>query len=322
MAPFELGEKHMTIPGLIVLTTGVLSIYAIGLIVYRRLFHPLAKYPGPFLHSISGLPVAFALLRGRVAFENKLYHERYGPVVRVGPNELVFNTSDSMQDIYGFRPGHQNMKKSPLHTGPVKVGQTTTLQYVVSDEEHGRQRRALSHAFSHQALMDQEPIIQSYMTKVVEHLRKRAEQKRAFDICDWFNYFTFDTMGDLTFGESFGCLDRGAYHEWVNRLFQTVKDGALIQFSRRVGGIGTWAQSMLVRVLGVGDAGTYHVKHTREKVLNRLAKQEIEHRDFMFYILRQMEKGFELTQDEIIANAGVSSVPVMKEVASVLSSLY
>jgi cytochrome P450 len=188
----------------------VLSIlYLICYVVYQRYFHPLSRYPGPFLNSITGLPTAITLLRGRFAFDNKLLHEKYGPVFRLGPNELSFTSSQATQDIYGFRSGHQNMKKSLLHTGPVKVGSTTTLQYVVDDADHARQRRALSHSFSQQALMEQEPIIQDYMSKVVLNLRRLARVGDPLNICDWFNYFTFDSMGDLAFGKSFGCLDKG-----------------------------------------------------------------------------------------------------------------
>lgn len=297
------------------------SLYLIGLCSYRRYFHPLAKFPGPLLNSLFELLAALSLLQGRYAFDNKLHYERFGDVVRIGPTELTFRTAQSMQDIYGFRPGHVNMKKSFLHTGPVKIGQTTTLQYVPSDAEHGRQRRALSHAFSHQALVEQEPIIQDYMTKVILRLRQFAANKQAVGICDWFNYFTFDTMGDLAFGESFGCLDEGRYQEWVDMLFRTIKDGTLTQFSRRVGGIGTWAQAVLARILGIGDAGSYHVHHTRQKVLNRLAMQDMDHRDFIWYILRQKEKGFELTQDEIIANAGLFIVAGSETTADALSGL-
>jgi hypothetical protein len=59
--------------------------------------------------------------------------------------------------------------------------------------------------------MDQEPIIQEYMSKVVSRLRQFARDEQAVDVCEWFNYFTFDTMGNLAFGESFGCLDEGRY---------------------------------------------------------------------------------------------------------------
>jgi cytochrome P450 len=321
MVAIEPSTRRLEPASLALIILAVSSLYLLGLYIYRRYFHPLARFPGPPFNSVSELPAALSLLRGRYAFDNKLHHERYGDVVRISPNELTFRTSQSMQDIYGFRAGHQNMKKSFLHTGPVKVGQTTTLQYVPSDADHGRQRRALSHAFSHQALMDQEPIVQDYMSKVVSRLRQFARDEQAVDICDWFNYFTFDTMGDLAFGESFGCLDEGKYQEWVDKLFMTIKDGTLIQFSRRIGGIGTWAQTFLAWGLGVGDAGSYHIHHTRQKVLNRLSMQDIDHRDFIWYILLQKEKGFELTQDEIIANAGLFIVAGSETTANALSGL-
>jgi hypothetical protein len=161
-----------------------LALYLFIIVVYRRYFHPLAKYPGPFWNSVSALPAAFSLLRGRFPFDNKLHHEKYGSVFRLGPNELTFSTATAMNDIYGFRPGHINMQKSPLHTGPVKVGSTTTLQYVPSDADHGRQRRALSHSFSTQALMDQEPIVQEYMSKVIFNFRRLSKENSAFNPLD------------------------------------------------------------------------------------------------------------------------------------------
>lgn len=321
MAVMVAESGRVSYTGLAIVLVGLLTLHQIGLAVYRRYFHPLAKYPGPFLNSISALPAAFSLLRGRFPFDNKLHHEKYGPVFRLGPNELTFSSAQATQDIYGFRQGHVNMKKSPLHTGPVKVGSTTTLQYVPDDADHGRQRRALSHSFSQQALMDQEPIIQDYMGKVVYNFRKLAQKNETFNICDWFNYFTFDTMGDLAFGESFGCLDRGEYQEWVHMLFHCVKDGALTQATRRIAGTGTWFQQFIVNLIpNMGKAVAYHVSHTREKVLKRLQLKEIDHRDFIWYILRQKEK-FELKTDEIIANSGLFIVAGSETTATTLSGL-
>jgi len=44
------------------------------------------------LYAISPIPGIRALLRGCIAFENKLLHDKYGPVVRVSPTELHFNS--------------------------------------------------------------------------------------------------------------------------------------------------------------------------------------------------------------------------------------
>jgi len=49
----------------------------------------------------------------------KTLHDKYGPIVRLSPNELSFNTVDAWEDIYGHRHGRPNMAKDPIHVGAV-----------------------------------------------------------------------------------------------------------------------------------------------------------------------------------------------------------
>lgn len=44
-----------------------------------------------------------------------------------------------------------------------------------------------------------------------------------------YNYTTFDIIGDLAFGEAFGCLEESQYHPWVSVTFQSIKLGAFLQ---------------------------------------------------------------------------------------------
>jgi hypothetical protein len=73
--------------------------------VQRRLFHPLRQIPGPWANSVSELPAALALVRGNQHVYYKSLHEKYGPVVRVSPNELSFISVEARQEIYGLRVG-------------------------------------------------------------------------------------------------------------------------------------------------------------------------------------------------------------------------
>ena len=41
-------------------------------------------------------------------------HQEYGPVVRVGPNELSFTTVKAWEDIYVHRTGHVDPTKDPV----------------------------------------------------------------------------------------------------------------------------------------------------------------------------------------------------------------
>jgi hypothetical protein len=67
------------------LTGDQIVAYYFLLIVYRLTLHPLAKYPGPKLWAISPIPSIYYLLNGRISFQYKILHDKYGPVIRVMP---------------------------------------------------------------------------------------------------------------------------------------------------------------------------------------------------------------------------------------------
>lgn len=68
--------------------------------IYRLCFHPLAHIPGPRIAAISSIWHAYNARNGRMAYLGKTLHQRYGPVVRVGPNEVWFNTKEAFHAIY------------------------------------------------------------------------------------------------------------------------------------------------------------------------------------------------------------------------------
>ena len=61
----------------------------IGYVVYQKFLSPLARVPGPFLASLSNLWWTFKIVNQRdQAWEAIRLHEKHGPVVRIGPNEV------------------------------------------------------------------------------------------------------------------------------------------------------------------------------------------------------------------------------------------
>lgn len=68
--------------------------------VYRLVFHPLARVPGPRIAAITNAWHAFHARNGRMLELGKTLHRRYGPAVRVGPNEVWFDSVDAYQTIY------------------------------------------------------------------------------------------------------------------------------------------------------------------------------------------------------------------------------
>lgn len=245
-----------------------------------------------------------------------------GPIVRLSPNELSFNTVQAWEDIYGLRKGRPNLAKDPIHVGSVDPVPGVSTISMADNETHARQRRALSHGFSQQALWGQEDIVQSFVTKLMSNLQGFADQKQSFNIVDWFNFMTFDVIGELAFGESFGCLDRGDFHFWITLIFRAVQAGAIETATRRIATPGSPLQQYLMKWIPneMRTQRKDHLAYSREKVLKRLADTKSEQKDFIYYIVRQ-SKRIDLSQDEIIVNGALFIVAGSETTAMTLSAL-
>lgn len=83
------------------------------------------------------------------------------------------------------------------------------------------------------ALRAQETTVQKYVALLVERLTAKIEAAKKdaggkvvgaeVEMTSWFNYITFDIIGDLAFGESFNCLQNSQYHPWIAAVFGSVK---------------------------------------------------------------------------------------------------
>jgi cytochrome P450 len=78
---------------------------------------------------------------------------------------------------------------------------------MAGDADHARQRRALSHAFSTKALLEQEYIVKNYINVFSNKMNAFAEKGELVNVTDWFAFTTFDIIGDMALGEPFGCLE-------------------------------------------------------------------------------------------------------------------
>ncbi|RBR01496.1 hypothetical protein FVER53590_05671 [Fusarium verticillioides] len=90
----------------------------------------------------------------------------------------------------------------------------STAEGVVRDkEEHAYRRKAWDMAFSSKALREYEARVAGYTTQLVEQIE--ASQGTPIDASSWFNFYSFDVMGDLAFGRSFDMLKNGTSHPFM-----------------------------------------------------------------------------------------------------------
>ncbi len=66
----------------------------------------LRDLPGPFLARFSALYRLSLVYRGKAPFEYRKLHNKYGPVVRVGPNHVSISDPAAIPQIYGIGSGY------------------------------------------------------------------------------------------------------------------------------------------------------------------------------------------------------------------------
>ncbi|KAI9839536.1 MAG: hypothetical protein M1819_002162 [Sarea resinae] len=315
-------DQDAFIRSLILLPSAVLlllTFYLISLAIYNVWFHPLASFPGPKAFAASRIPYLRLALTGRLVFTVAELHDRYGDVVRIGPDELSFINPTAWKDIYGHRQGHLSFQKDPMLYNTDTRGARALLS--AFDADHTRMRRLLSHAFSEKALKEQEPVLQSYADLMIDGLHKQVKgaARGRVDIVKWYNWTTFDVIGDLSFGEPFNCLKDSKYHPWVSLVFDSVKSGVMINATKRF-------PKMLAKYIrpffvsrSMYQKRLDHDNFSRDKVDRRMAMQT-DRKDFLAYILRHNdEKG--MKREEIYANAALLILAGSETTATLLSGV-
>ncbi|KAL7268966.1 hypothetical protein RUND412_008386 [Rhizina undulata] len=193
------------------------GVWLLGVIMYRLYFHPLSKYPGPFLAKITSLPALYHAIRGDrhlVAYEA---HKKYGRYVRLSPNFVAVNSKEGLKEIYGV---NKNVQKPHFYVAAVGHPANYALNTGAETDKqvHARKRKVLAHAFTDSALKSME----QYVVPTIDTLcniiaageqsidfegGEKGKGKWRGDMSLWANYLTFDIMGELSFGKNFGMLE-------------------------------------------------------------------------------------------------------------------
>ncbi|KAH8705846.1 cytochrome P450 CYP3/CYP5/CYP6/CYP9 [Talaromyces proteolyticus] len=291
---------------------------------YNLHLHPLRHYPGPLLARATSAYSLYLNTLGIQHTKEKEWHDKYGDVVRCAPNYLSYSSSQAWKEIHGYRTSLQGSfdKDSAFFlTNPKGVRHIVAA----NGAEHRRLRRLLAPAFSDKALQAQEPIIQSYVDHLIQQLRIQPDTREGIvNIVKWFNFTTFDIIGDLSFGEPFGLLNSGEWHRYVTTIFGSVKVFTYLRFILEV--FFTPLKELFL-VLFVPkrliDDLKYQTSLAEEKLKKRM-ESDMKREDFVHYILKgsQEQAGEDgLTFQEMVSQAQVLLLAGSETTATSLSGM-
>jgi cytochrome P450 len=204
----------------------------------------------------------------------------------MGPDEVAVDGDPGWEDVYALRRnGKEEFKRDPAFFD-ISTGQDVSHPsiFVTDRAGHSRQRRILAHAFSQSAMYEQEPVIKHYVDIFISRIHDFASAGTAIDIVKWFNFTTFDIIGELTFGESFNCLQQNEMHPWVALIFDAVYAGEIIRFFLKH----ALTRPIVTLLLGktLREKRADHKALTAEKTARRVAlgPEGLGTKDFMWYV--------------------------------------
>jgi cytochrome P450 len=114
-------------------------------------------------------------------------HAQYGPVVRIAPNELSYNTATAWRTIYGHRGSAEEMQKDLNGAGLTRPPNGQHGILTADRENHARMRRLISHAFSEKALREQEGFLQQYVDLLIKGLKEHVDKPQ--NMLSWYNWY-------------------------------------------------------------------------------------------------------------------------------------
>ncbi|KAI0864888.1 cytochrome P450 [Xylaria cubensis] len=181
-----------------------------SLVIFRLFFHPLRRFPGPLGFKISSAWFATYLVK-RDAFRQLLkLHQKHGDFLRIGSNDLSIAHPKAVQAIYG--PGSKCRKSEFYDLTQPMVSMHSTRDNVL----HSKRRRLWSTAFGDRNLRDYEERMVQYRALLVKAIEDSDD--RPIDVTKWVSLYSFDFMGDLAFGHSFGMLENSKEHYAIELL--------------------------------------------------------------------------------------------------------
>ncbi|KAI0854548.1 putative benzoate 4-monooxygenase cytochrome P450 [Xylaria cubensis] len=184
--------------------------YNIGILlsmtVYRLWAHRLGSFPGPFLAKLTRFYGLYLASKDTMYHrELSLMHRQYGDFIRIGPRELCVIRKSAVDALHG--PDSKCQKStwySQVHTDPNKCSVHTIRDL----NQHRLRRKAWDQGLSIKTLATYEGRVK----RLIELFLSKISLKKVVEITEMSSLLVFDSMGEIGFGKTFGCLSRGASH--------------------------------------------------------------------------------------------------------------
>ncbi|KAI2610041.1 cytochrome P450 monooxygenase [Hypoxylon fragiforme] len=173
--------------------------YVFSTAIYNRYFHPLAKFPGPFLGSLTSWYLVHVICS--VPTYGLELHKKYGPIVRLAPNLLSFSDATLLPHVY-----HRSADK-PAFYASWMFGKTAAMFQSLKHEDHYAKKKLVAPCCSMTAMKaNHERKISERIDEFCSKIQKKSASGMPLDFSEHLRWFLTDVWTHLVYGEPRGCV--------------------------------------------------------------------------------------------------------------------
>lgn len=184
-------------------------------IALTRYWPGLRDIPGPFLASISNLDRLWSCFAGQQMKYHLKLHEKYGPLVRIGPNHVSFSDGSLIPMVYGI---NTRFWKSEFYDMFNLDGTTTTFSE--RDEmKHRAKKRPVAAAYSMSTMKELEPMNDECSAILTTKLDGLVGKD--IDLGEWLHWYAFDLITTIAFSNRLGFMESQTDVEGVIEALST-----------------------------------------------------------------------------------------------------
>ncbi|KAL6240925.1 hypothetical protein RBB50_012184 [Rhinocladiella similis] len=203
-------------------------IYLVAGATYRLYFHPLAKFPGPKLAALTGWYEFYhdIVHKGQFIWKLQELHDKYGPIVRISPEELHIRDSHYYEELYA--PGS---KKRDKYVGWVAMAGAPDSSFATAPHNlHRIRRAALNPYFSKRSISQTENLILAKVQVLCRRLEQACKSGQVIRLDVAYMALTMDVITHYCFGHSYDYLEEDDFKaSWKETVIAGSANGAFLR---------------------------------------------------------------------------------------------
>ncbi|KAJ5613839.1 cytochrome P450 [Penicillium herquei] len=283
----------MTLPSALLDPSVCISLvvaFTTGYVIYQIFLSPLASVPGPLLGKITTWYQVYLSMRGNVHRDLVELHEKYGSVVRMGPNTVSVVDPEAFREIY--KAGGR-FKKSATYD-VIKGKRTFDLAGERNEKVHGEQRRLVARAYSMDSTVYLEPKFDEILLQTLDQL---ARTSGFTDLGTWVQLFAFDVIGAISFSKPFGYVAAGTDNGLFMRLQRAFASLSWLRYVRWFYSLHQALMPVIGNWLAANDRNGYFFNFANDQI--QLAKGHSDTKDIMSQLFTTQQTKPELNDKNI-----------------------